>query len=72
VLSGSNLRAFDPRDLDARAMMLRSREKQLKALTNVGGLSDGTTSPDDDHLVQIRMLAGARNGLNLDFSWAAA
>jgi hypothetical protein len=29
-------------------------------------------SPDTDDLVQIMLVAGARNHLNLEFQWAAA
>jgi hypothetical protein len=56
------------------AAMLRAAEAQGAGKSmRVGGLwLDGARPPDDDDLVQIMVVAGARNQLYLEFCWAAA
>ena len=55
------------------AAMLKAAQAQSPgaSLAPLGCWRD-ERSPDDDDLVQIMLVAGARNHLNLEFQWAAA
>ena len=55
------------------AAMLKAAQAQSTgaSLAPLGCWGD-ERSPDDDDLVQIMLVAGARNHLNLEFQWAAA
>jgi hypothetical protein len=53
--------------------MLKAAQAQSTgaSLASFGRWGD-ERSPDDDDLVQIMLVAGARNPLNLEFSYSAA
>ena len=55
------------------AAMLKAAQAQSTgaSLAPLGRWGD-ERSPDDDDLVQIMLVAGACNPLNLEFSWGAA